>query len=131
METRIKCKSLVPLSGTSASTTRRRLGRGLRASLSTEAFWGDGPMFDCDEAINQLEQIASTLGMPVSVLYQSGVLRPFGSSIPEIQRMMVDILRALEAMSDPKARRHFSDAIGQAILHLEQTNVGGAKAKGN
>lgn len=88
-------------------------------------------MFDCDEAINQLEQIASTLGMPVSVLYQSGVLRPFGSSIPEIQRMMVDILRALEAMSDPKARRHFSDAIGQAILHLEQTNVGGAKAKGN
>ena len=80
-------------------------------------------MSDCDEAINQLEQIASTLGVPVSVLYRSGVLSPFGSSIPEIQHMMVDLLRALKAMSDPKARRFCTDAIGQAILHLEQANV--------
>ena len=88
-------------------------------------------MSDCDEAINQLEQIASTLRVPVSVLYQSGVLSPFGSSIPEIQRMMVDLLRALETMSDPEARRRCTEAIGKAILHVEQAKVGNFKTKGN
>ncbi len=84
-----------------------------------------------NELLGQLGQIAATLGMPVSAFYQPSALTPLGSHIPEINRIMVDLLRALEAVSDPKARKYCTDKIGQAILHLEQAKVGSSKTEPN
>lgn len=81
------------------------------------------------ELLGQLGQIAATLGMPVSAFYQSSALTPLGGHIPEIHRMMVDLLLALEAVSDPKARKCCTDAIGQAILHFQQVKVGSSKTE--
>ena len=83
------------------------------------------------ETISQLEAIAAMLGVPVSAFYHSGAPLPFDGCIPEIQRIMMDLLRALETMSDPEARRRCTEAIGKAILLVEQAKVGNSKAKGN
>jgi hypothetical protein len=100
-------------------------------SLSTEAFWSGGLMSEHDKILIQLEQIATTLRVPVSAFYHSGAPLPFDGCIPEIQRIMMDLLRALETMSDPEARRRCTEAIGKAILHVEQAKVGNSKTKGN
>ena len=86
-------------------------------------------MSEHDKILIQLEQIATTLRVPVSAFYQSGALPPFGGPMPEIHRLMVDLLRALEAMSDPEARSRCTDAIRRAILHIEQAKIGTSRTK--
>lgn len=88
-------------------------------------------MSDHDKTLSQLEQIAATLRVPVSAFHQSGAPLPFGDPMPEIHRLMVDLLRALEAMSDPDTRRRCTNAISRAILHIEQAKARTFKIKGN
>lgn len=83
------------------------------------------------DTISQLEAIAATLGVPVAAFYHFGAPPPFDGGLSEIQRIMMDLLRALESMSDPEARSRCAEAIGKAILHVEQPKVKTAKTKGH